>query len=128
MEITNCAAIDFKSLRNDITEALKLVAEKHGIKTLKAGNVTYDDSTFTFKLLGEAFPSALSESNLSMFLQMKGLPSDTVGKMFTQNGVAYSVKDVNMKKPKNCIILSRVSDGKGFICSAEALKNAIEIR
>ena len=44
--------VDFKAFRKDLDKAMEEVAKKYGI-TLKSGNISYDENTFSVKVMAE---------------------------------------------------------------------------
>lgn len=110
-----------RALRDDIDEALKAVAVKHGIE-LDTGNATFSDTTFTMKLAGKiqgalSQEAELYEINRPLF---KLPPLNTV---VTMKGTDYAV--VGMTSRGRKVLLERKNDGKGFTTSVENLLRLI---
>lgn len=116
-----------KALRVDIDAALAAVAQKHGVKTLRTGNATFDPGagSFTFKLEGVVEGGQGKDaSRLEMERRFdSGLPA--VGQAFTYGGTVYTAAGINTKATK---ILARRADGKVFLIPRDAVKALLAVQ
>ncbi len=115
-------------IRTDITEALKAVGDKHGIK-ISTGSASFSAAAMTMKLeivtLGdggverdldaEAFTRSALNSGLS--------PSD-LGKTINLEGRPLTIAGYRPKARKHCIVL-KSPDGLVFVASAETVRRAL---
>ena len=103
-----------KAMRKDIDLALKPVADKYGLASLFAGNVTYssEGGNFTFKLAGMVgggkSPEAERYETLARFDQ--SLPS--LGTTFKIGKYSYTITGANTGSKAIC---TRTDNGKNYL-------------
>lgn len=133
--ITSFDKQNLKTLRQDINDALRLVATKHGIN-LGIGNITYDigGQRFTTRITattntpkqittwtakgGATVPIKSTDDNIFTPHGFK------VGDTFRHNTKILKVMGYNPRKPKNCVNLED-QNGKKFGASIEFVKSKI---
>lgn len=84
-------------LRIEIQNALNEIAKKNGLSELRLGSID---------------PVFLEQQKRACAIY--GLPSDTLGRQFTSNGMSFQVTRVDTKKPKFPVIAKSLSDGKSY--------------
>ncbi|GBG14859.1 uncharacterized protein NMK_2460 [Novimethylophilus kurashikiensis] len=111
-----------KILREEVNEALKGVAEKHGIQ-ISAGHASYTETTFTLKLEG------LVEGGLSREAQiyeashgLYGLPP--LNTELTLGKDVFVIKGMKARGTK-CILLEKKADGKEFVGTIDQVLKAL---
>lgn len=113
-------------LRNELNEAVRAVAEKHGI-TIKFGNATYQDLTAKFNVELAFAASGSFDPEKTIWDQncaRLGLDAEDYGKEFTFLGETeiYRIVGFKPKARTNCIRICRVRDGKEFVTSAMEIR------
>ena len=118
-----------QQLRPELNEAVKAVAEKHGL-TIHFGNATYQDLSATFKVevsfaADETFDPA--KAVWDQHCKLAGLEPEDFGKEFSFLGekTPYRIAGYDPGKRSNNIIIHRVSDGKVFITSAQEVRTCL---
>ncbi len=112
-----------KVLREDINEALKAVAIKHGLESLKAGNCSYDDTQATFKVAANLkVADETKNAKIAFNLRMIGLEPTDLNRVITIAGKQFKIVGVNTRSRKNPIEIERVSDGAKFCCPVTSVK------
>jgi hypothetical protein len=118
-------------LRDEINAALASVGEKHGLRLL-AGSASFSDLEATFKLVvsqasaeGQQQLAAKAGADFAAFAPLLGLDAEWFGKTIRLNGAPFEVVGVDPGKPKNCVKLRRLSDGKAFKCPPATVRAAI---
>lgn len=111
-----------RELRSDIDAALRAVAQKHNLSKLSAGNCTFGDSNFTFKLEGLVAGGLTKEQ--SFYEQMRRFdpgfpPRDT---QFFDHGKRWSVH--GMKARGRTVICKNLEDGRLYSLPYETVKKA----
>jgi len=133
MPITTFDKQNLKTLREDINNALKSVALKHGIN-LGIGNITYDigGQRFTTRItattmvntttsLGGLPPNPKSTLNNPIPFELAGFK---IGDTFRFKTKVLKVMGYNPRKPKNCVDLQD-ENGKKFGASLEFVKSKL---
>ena len=118
---------NLKDLRKDIDNALKSVAEKHGL-SLMLGNVRFTEDSFTGKLearitdrVGEPTMAADFRSMAPSF----GIPSSYLHRIVTINGKRYKIVGLKPRNRKYPIICENTANGKRFKFSAFAIREVL---
>jgi len=116
-----------KALSLDMMEALKAVATKHGVQFRdKGGSFTPNNVTFRIEaaVIGATGVAETKErTEYPRYCQMYGLKAEWLDQSFTSaGGESYTIVGLNTRKHKNPILCKRVSDGKIYVFSAEAVK------
>jgi hypothetical protein len=116
-----------KAINADIQEALKSVAEKHGVK-ISLGNTSYSAAEYSTKLKVQTPETEKIKGEESkQYAGLLGLPDDIVGKTFTLKGTEYEVIRLDLGKPKNPIIIKKSGSEKTYKVSVDTLKRALRI-
>ncbi len=128
MDITSFDKQNLKNLRQDINDALKSVATKHGIN-LGIGNITYDigGQRFTTRItatIQKQITNSVTQSTSSMDDVIFIPYGFKVGDTFRHNTKILKVVGYNPRKPKNCVNLED-QNGKKFGASIEFVKSKI---
>jgi hypothetical protein len=117
-----------RKVNTDIHEALKSVAQKHGVK-ISLGSSSYGSADFTTKVkvsLPEADKIKGEESK--QYAGLLGLPNDVVGKKFQLQDKEYEVVRLDIGKPKNPIIIRKPNtELPTYKISVDTLKRAMRI-
>ena len=132
MKRTNQKIKEFTSLsldafRKDVDDALKAVAKKRGMKSLKCGHITYSTFSCTIKVeavIGSTKATKSQSARLATLCDMYGLPSDAIGKKFTRNGMEHTIvtiKTANRRYP----VITQVTGGSSYKLSTEVVKNGL---
>ena len=121
-------------LRQQIETALNKIAQDNGLNSLSIGNMSYSpDGKATCKLtatIGNNLvgKNAVNKDTMAMYLQMYGLPEDTIGKEFTSNGRTFKITDVNPNRPKFPISATCIQDGRGYKFPTDQVKFRLGIK
>ncbi len=115
------------SIRADVDEALKAVAEKHNLK-FQIGSMRYSDTGFTTKLeaslLSESGGSLKEEADWKQAVALGLVEADWLGRAYDNN--QFIIKAVELSRRKNCIIIERISTKKRFVTKPETVRRIIE--
>jgi len=114
-----------KLINADIEDALKSVAEKHGVK-ISIGSSSYSTAEFTTKVKIET-PEAenLNKDKNKQYAKMLGLPEDIVGKTIVLQGHSYTVIRLDIGKPKNPVIIQKVGSDKTYKVTVDTAKSTL---
>ena len=125
-----------RALRTELDAALAAVAKRHGV-VISLGNARFTASTIDFKL-GVAIPSgdgptpvSAEEVKGAAYLRASALAAEFgakpewLGTTFRHAGNEYRVAGLNPKKPKNCMMITRVSDGRRLVCNPAFIASAL---
>lgn len=116
-------AMTRRALTQELEEAAKVIAAKYGMTAIyKTGSYTEADFSTTIKF---EIPGAAKEKN-EMYAPILGLPADIIGKTFRHKTKIFTVKSLNLSKPKNAVTIED-QNGKGFVCSPDQLKRFMNI-
>jgi hypothetical protein len=116
-KITAFEPTNLKLIRAAIDKALAGVAAEFGLQKLELTSMTYDSTKFTSSVKGTvpADPTnPLVMSKYKTASQMLGFSDNIVGETFTSKGESFTVTDVDLKKPKFPVIVTKASDGKSY--------------
>lgn len=117
---------DLKTLKAhhaEIRTDLAAVLKKYGIEIVGSGaSIGKSEIKFTIKgILDSVDHESIAREEYARYAPMFGLPLDKFGVPFTMGRESYKIVKLQLNKRKNAIGLERVSDGKKFQCSPEAL-------
>ena len=113
----------FYSFTEDVNEALKSVAEKHGV-SITCGTISYDDYHFTMKL-NVVKNDGTTDGEKLLFEQeceLYGFSKSDYRRTFTNGKKTFQLVGFNRRSPKNCCKIYCVTDGKIYKCGAEMVK------
>lgn len=113
----------FDSFTKDVNEALKSVAEKHGV-SIACGAISYSDYDFTMKL-NVMKNDGITDGEKLLFEQecvLYGFSKSDYKREFTNGKKTFQLVGFNRRSPKNCCKIYCVTDGKIYKCSAEMVK------
>ena len=116
--------IDFKAFRTDFDKAVESLAKKYNI-TLKAGNITYDDTSFTLKVKAVRTDiDAEKQQFISNVQYMKyyGFTEDDYKRDFFINGKKYTI--IGFKPGNKYDVVAR-KDGKEYALVSNAVLQAL---
>lgn len=117
-----------RTINEDVKEALKSVAEKHGVK-ISLGSTSYSTAEYSTKLKVEmADAKEVKGEESKRYAHLLGLPDDVVKRKFTLKGEEYEVIRLDLGKPKNPIIIQKVGTEKTYKISVETLKRNANIQ
>lgn len=107
--------INFKEFRKDFNATMETLGKKYNI-TLRAGNITYDDNTFTVKVeakRSDVDVDKINFMNALTYMERYGFKEDDYLKEFATRGTVYSIVGF---KPGNKydVVIKRKSDGKQY--------------
>jgi hypothetical protein len=131
---TKSKALDRDTVRAimaEIEAAVQKVAQKHGL-TVKASGASFKSSEMTPKLKlfavnadGVSSEVTSAARDFEVWGSIKGLQPAWLNKTFVAGRSEYKVVGFDKKRPKNCIILERLSDGAKASCTAQYLKSVM---
>ena len=117
-----------KQIRAELEAAAQKVAAKYGMTVLCTGasfNSKMITPKLTLTLVDDSGVTALDKdaaNAFSVFGPSKGLQAKWLGATFsTGRGEEYKITGLDLKRPKNCVILMRLKDGTKATCSAQSL-------
>ena len=118
-----------KALRVEITAALKLVADKYGIK-LDAGHCSFTDMTAIFKLnmaLISPDGTVLSaeRERFTRYAELIGLKTSNLDAEISVGSFYYSIVGLKANIDGKYPIVCRRSDGKTFLLPTTTVKAAL---
>jgi hypothetical protein len=121
------ATIDKQMLRNlrtEIDAALVAVAKAHNLKSLTAGNCSFDPvaGQFTFKVTGIAADAIGKEAALYISPDAAFLGLPPLGTKFRSGLNEYAT--AGLKSSGSKVVCSRVSDGKLFLFKVQDVLSA----
>jgi hypothetical protein len=113
-----------KEIHKDISDALALIAKKHGMLSLSTGTLSFNENKFTVRVTGisslDAF-SSITTPVISARTSATTPLSDYIGKKFISKGVMFTVTDIKMSRPKYPIsAVNAAGTGYKFTPSAVA--------
>lgn len=112
-------------LRADIEEAMKQVAEKHGLSFRFHGGMAYNPGQFA--RIGVEFCAvttdgevALDRAEWDMVAERYGMNKEWFGQTFKDDrGDTFTITGANLGRPKNIVRLRRNRDGSSRVCPAQ---------
>lgn len=115
----------FEVFRADVEDALKNVAEKHGV-SIDCGKISYTEFDFNMQLKVTKSDGNIDGKKL-LFEQdyiFYGFSKEDYEREFFANGKQFKLIGFNRKSPKNCCSIYCITDGKTYKCSDEMVKRA----
>lgn len=119
---------DLASLRKhhpDLQRELEAVFGKYGLTLARcAASISPADCRFTITTkFGDKQQQAENDRELfKEYAVLCGVPADAYGQVYLLNGEQFRVVGLQPNKPKNCVKIERVRDGKPFQCPASSLR------
>jgi len=117
-----------RTMREDINEALKAVAEKHGC-TISAGSASYSDSSFNLKLEvvenstdGSVVTKAMIDWNENA--KFLGLDESLLGKTVMIQGKPLEIVGLKPRASKYPVLGKDARDGKTYKLPVDLVINA----
>lgn len=105
-----------KQLRDEITEALKPLAEKHGI-SFDMGSISFSSDSFSVSLKGKTLDESgvpvVDTTTFTRYCSLFGLKPEDLGRKFVSRGHTFEITGLNPNRPRYPISARR-SDGKLF--------------
>lgn len=100
-----------RALNADMEEALKAVAEKHGV-SIDVGNASFTSQNATFKVqvavIGKGGVADTREAqDFRIFASSYGLSADDLGQTFPYGGKEYTIVGLSRKSSKYPIVCKR---------------------
>lgn len=125
MKVEQFDHVNVNEIAKEVVAALQSIAEKHGIN-LKKGRGTFDRNNWTMKLewsivAKNGTPNTKEKTDLDRFGVAMGLPANSYGKEFTYSGSRFKVVGLKVSSHKYPIIGERVSTGKRYKFSVDAV-------
>lgn len=115
-----------REINADIQEALKAVAEKHGVK-ISIGGTSYSTADFTTKVKVESAEAEQVKGEESkQWARLLDLPENVIGLKFKIQGKELEVIRLDISKPKNPVI-AKGEDGKTYKMPVATLKHNAKI-
>jgi hypothetical protein len=126
MQITDLATL--RAARPGLEADFKALCAKYGMEFAGfSGKVGAADLELKLKakIGGAEKVQEVAEKEYKMYARMLGLPEDGFGARFMIGGEMFKVVGVQPSKPKNCVKLLRLKDGKSFQCPGRSLVNRL---
>jgi hypothetical protein len=112
-----------RTLASEIELAVQEVAKKHGVQ-IKRGNGTYTSNTAVLKLdISDIVDGVVEDKTREAFLQNAkwlGLDPLWLDKHMILNGTGFRITGLNNNASKNCVLIERNADKKGFATTTYA--------
>ena len=119
----------FVTFRNEFKKSVKNLEKEFGIK-IELGNITYNESSFRSKItcskISDAGDKVIDLKRFEMLKKRYGFLGN-YGDSYTKGNITYTIKDIDSRKPKNCIIISG-SNGRNYVASAEAANFLLKLK
>ena len=121
---------DLDRIRKDISDALKTVEARHGLK-FKLGTMRYDNVHFKVALeaalLNRDGRNEQEEMDWKKAVAYGRVKMEWRGAEYTDDdGSVFEIIGADMKRTKNCVRIKRVSDGKIFITRPSNIERHME--
>lgn len=123
-KITAFGKGNLKELREIINSHLKALSEETGLD-FHVGNASYSDETASYKLECKISGVDVEKSEWNKHCRLYGFTSEDYGKIITINNERFKIAGLNLRSPKNCMKIKRISDDKMFGCNERMVKNAL---
>lgn len=115
---------DVTTIQNEIGDAVRAIAEAHGL-TLTKNNASYTGDSIRFTVAVERPDVALSQAAKDVV----GLPAEVErGALFNYGGQQYSLDAIKLNRPKYPISATNTATGKPFKLPQHAVKDLIPQR
>lgn len=104
-----------RNLRTEIDAALMAVAKAHNLKSLAAGNCSFDPvaGQFTFRVTGISADAIGKEAALYISPEVGFLGLPPIGTTFRFAGHEYAT--AGLKSSGNKVVCRRLADGKNYL-------------
>ena len=118
--MTKITKEELKALRIEIDEALKTVAQKHNLQSLRAGKATFtNEGSFTFKLeglvSGGLSPEAQRYNQIKTFLNLPDLGAEVT----LRNGKRFIIFGINTTGTK--VFAKSIDNGSDYWINVESV-------
>lgn len=123
MKISQFNKQNLPQLRIDLNNALKAVAELHGID-LSLGNMSFTDTETTVKLTARVKSNISLNTLVNWRLKNLGLPEDLMGKSFVFKNKTYTVTSLNTK-PVKYPVEAKTLEGRTVCFATEFIKTLL---
>lgn len=117
--------MNFNAFRNDMNTAMEDLAKKYNI-TLTAGNISYDNSTFTIKVEGKRNDIDVAKVQYMealTYMKHYGFTEDDYQKEFVLNNKRYSI--IGFKPGNKYDVITKRYDGKQFAMVSSGVLRAL---
>jgi hypothetical protein len=125
MKITSLTSATCKLIETEMAEALREVAERHGLKVAPAGG-SFNEGEFTAKVKWTvADPVASADLERRLFEEICvvfGVAPDAYGKTLVSKGVVYTLIGFDTRRSKFCV-RTRAQNGKIMFFGEEILRH-----
>jgi hypothetical protein len=117
-------------LRASLDEALKAVADRHGI-VLKTGHISFTANTCSIRIEGSTIdPSGVVHSreaeDFKINAELHGLTPEHLNRTFVSAGVTYKLVGYRIKAPKKPFIIEDEA-GRKFVGTEDMIRRAFGI-
>lgn len=119
--------VSLRAASKEMDAELAAVFAKYGLTVVgRSAKIGGGECNFTVKTItgGGEQKADKQREMYDRYADMYGLPSDGFGKTFIVQGDRFELVGLDMSKPKNCVSLKRLSDGKSFKCPPDTIKYA----
>jgi len=116
-------------LRKEIQSAFDEIKSKYGLSQLSLGNIRFDLSSFTAKIIGKINnpdTEAYEQNEAIFFASVHGLPPDFIGSEFLLDGSVFTISKLITSRPKYPITAYCEEDGRTFKFATQRIKELLE--
>lgn len=120
---------ELKLIRVSIQEALDLVAAKHNLDSLRLGNISYTETSFTSRVEAKRIVQGVNDqeslktsSRTSILCGIIGLPLEAMDKTYIVNGKVGKIVEIKTANRSYPIIVETF-DKKRYKLSVKQLEN-----
>lgn len=128
MTLTKINKATCQHLRKDVEQALKTVADKHGIR-ITTGRGTFTDADFTMKIemavIGEGGVNLKAKLEFEQLAAFVGLKPEHFGLEFTSGGERYQIVGIKSRATAKPVLVLRLRDGQRFVMPAGPIQRYI---
>lgn len=117
--------VDFKAFRKDLDKAMEEVAKKYGI-TLKSGNISYDENTFSVKVMAERADVDIQKAKFIeniKYMKFYGFTENDYKAKVEINGKTYTI--IGFKPGNKYDVVAERNDGKQYAFISTAVIRAM---
>lgn len=120
---------EFNNFRNEVNEALKVIGEKYQVD-ITTGKIKYSEFEFSMELKVIKQEEGLDgkQKEFESMCHLFGFKPEHYKAKFTLQGEQFELVGFNPGSPKNNCSIQSVISGKGYKCSDEAVKRALDIK
>ena len=127
--MNNFTQDDCKTIRTEMTEALRAIEKKHGIK-LVVGNMSYSSTHIQIKVeakaIGESGEDLNAKANFEMYASSFGLSKSDYNREVRVNGDTVKLVAIMPKRSKYPIV-GQKANGVRYKYTEEGIQNAIKL-